>query len=181
MAASVEHLAPGFHALPHPAAVVWAAGATCGWFGLVAWRAGRRSSALWRGPLLAAAGTTMLWSVMVALFMPAFDYTQSHRDLAQDIARHVPWRSSDASSGDCLQAHRIPLPQRALIAFHGALRFGRGDDGEACSLALQRISGTTVLDEDPPPGRPGSWRLIWEGHRPARPGETWRLWQRQPR
>jgi len=181
MAASVAHLAPGFHAVPHPAAMAWAVGATCGWLGLVAWRAVRRSSALWRGPLLAAAGTTMLWSVMVALFMPAFDYTQSHRDLALEIARHVTWRSGDGISGDCLQAHRIPLPQRALIAFHGALRFGRGDDGEACSLALQRISGTTVLDEDPPPGHPGSWRLIWEGHRPARPAETWRLWQRQPR
>jgi hypothetical protein len=183
MAASIAHLAPGFRAMPQPAVVIGAALATAAWIGLVAWRAARQSHALWRGPLLAAAGTTLLWSIMVALFMPAFDYTQSHRALAREIALQVPWlrdsRGNGTSAGNCLQAHRIPSPVRALIAFHGGLRFGRGNDGEACNLALQRISGTTALDEDPPPGHPGTWRLTWVGHRPARPAETWLLWQRQ--
>ncbi|HUN93048.1 MAG TPA: hypothetical protein VMU33_13390 [Burkholderiaceae bacterium] len=178
MAASIAHLAPGWRDDPGAGWIVLAVAASVAWLALAGWRSARSTPALWRGALLAAAGATMLWSVMVALFMPAFEYTQSHRDIAREIARHVPWRAGFEAPGDCLQAHRIPLPIRGLIAFESGLRFGRGDDGEACVLALQRISGTTLLDEDPPPGHPGSWRPLWDGHRAARPAETWRLWQR---
>jgi 4-amino-4-deoxy-L-arabinose transferase-like glycosyltransferase len=180
MAASISHLAPGWRETPAAGLVALAGVATAVWIALVARRAAHPAGALWRGPLLAAAGVTGSWVVIVALFMPAFDYTQSHRDLALEIAERLPWAPGAQARGACLQAHRLPLALRALIAYDGNLRFGRGDDGEACAIALQRISGNSPLDEDPPPGHPGTWRPMWDGHRGARPSETWRLWRRAP-
>jgi hypothetical protein len=175
MAASVAHLAPGFTPHLQPISVCLAAGAAVIWGQIVAWRVLRRPRVLWRGPLLAAAGVTAVWITVNVLFLPAVDYVFSYRAFAVEVAAQLHTRGLGQG---CVQAHRIPLDERAVIAYYGKIRFDREGSAETCHFALHRESRRSALDEDPPPGVRGMWELAWEGHRRVRPEERWRIWVR---
>jgi len=175
MAASIAHLAPGFVPHVHAFALAVAVVVTTVWGQLIAWRVLRRPRVLWRGPLLAAAGVTSVWMVANLLFLPAADYVFSYRAFATELARELQARGL---ADGCVQAHRIPLGERAIIAYYGKIRFDREGSAETCRLALHHDSRRSSLDDDPPPGVRGMWELSWEGHRRARPDERWRIWVR---
>jgi 4-amino-4-deoxy-L-arabinose transferase-like glycosyltransferase len=175
MAASIARLTPGFEAPIQPLAVLAAAAATAGWIALMLWRIALRPPVLWRGPLLAAGGTAMLWVVLSGLFMPAVDYNRSYGPLAQTVAAEA---AASAGGEACVMSHRLTPAHLSLFAYYGGLRFAQIERGEVCPLALHRDSRRTLLDDDPPPG---DWRLIWEGGWPARPDETLRLYRRLAR
>jgi 4-amino-4-deoxy-L-arabinose transferase-like glycosyltransferase len=172
MAASVSRLisghAPGTSTVPLLIALV----VTGAWVGLIVWRIRRRPRPLWRGALLSAAGMTSLWLIAVALFLPAADYNRSYRVLSEQIGRRVP-------VDECVTAVGISASMRAVIAFYSHVHFARDGEADTCRMALQpvyRRSGTAA----PPPDPQGSWDLAWEGRRPVRTDETWRLWRRAP-
>ena len=175
MAASIERLTPGFAAPFQPLAVMAAAAATLGWIALVAWRVVLRPPVLWRGPLLAAGGTAMLWVVLSGLFLPAVDFNRSYAPLAQRIAAES---TAQAGINACFMPHRLSPAHLALFSHFGGLRFARVERGEVCPLALHRDSRRTLMDDDPPPG---DWQLVWEGGWPARPDETMRIYRRLAR
>jgi hypothetical protein len=175
MAASIAHLAPGFVAHVHVLSLVLAVTATAAWAHLIAWRVLRRPRVLWRGPLLAGAGVTIVWITANLLFLPAVDYVFSYRTFAIDLAAQLQARGL---AQGCVQAHRIPLAERAIIAYYGKVRFDRDGSSETCRLALHRDSRRSALDDDPPPGARGTWELSWEGRRRAHPDERWRIWVR---
>jgi len=175
MAMSIARLAPGFVAHLHGAAVLLALVATAAWVQLMAWRVARRPRVLWRGPLLAAAGVTVVWGGANLLFLPAVDYVLSYRTLAQEVAHELQARGL---GGGCVQAHRVPLAERALLAYYGQIRFDREGSAETCRLALHREMRRSPIDNDPPPGVRGMWEPAWEGHRRVKPDERWRIWIR---
>jgi hypothetical protein len=175
MAASIARLAPGFADHVHVPALALAAAATFVWAQLIAWRVLRRPRVLWRGPLLAAAGVTAVWIAANLLFLPAADYVFSYRRFATDVAAQLQARGLGQG---CVQAHRVPLPERAIIAYYGRIRFDREGSSETCRFSLHHVSRRSALDDDPPPGVRGMWELAWEGHRRARPEERWRIWVR---
>jgi len=175
MAASIAHLAPGFVPHLHVFALALAVVVSAAWAQLIAWRVLRRPRVLWRGPLLAAAGVTSVWVTANLLFLPAVDYVFSYRAFAGEIAAQLQARGLGQG---CVQAHRIPPGERAIIAYYGKIRFDREGSAETCRLALHHDSRRSVLDDDAPPGVLGMWQLSWEGHRRARPDERWRIWVR---
>jgi 4-amino-4-deoxy-L-arabinose transferase-like glycosyltransferase len=175
MAASLARLAPGYSAHVNWIAVAIAAAATVIWVQIIAWRILRRPRVLWRGPLLDAAGVTAVWITVNLLFLPAVDYVFSYRSFAIELAAQL--RARGLGQG-CVQAHRVPLAERAMIAYYGKIRFDRDGSAETCRFALHHESRHSVLDEDPPPGVRGMWELSWEGHRRVRPDEHWRIWTR---
>ncbi len=175
MAASIARLTPGYVEHPHLLAAAAAALATFAWVQLIAWRVLRRPPVLWRGPLLAASGVTAVWIAANLLYLPAVDYVFSYRLFALELATQL--RAHGLGQG-CVQAHRVPLPERAIIAYYGKIRFDRDGSAESCPLALHHESRHSTLDEDPPPGVRGMWSLAWEGQRRVRPDEHWRIWVR---
>jgi len=173
MAASVSRLisghAPGTSTVPLLIALV----VTGAWVGLIVWRIRRRPRPLWRGALLSAAGITSLWLIAVALFLPAADYNRSYRVLSVQIGRRVP-------ADECVTAVGISASMRAVIAFYSHVHFAPDGAADTCRMALQpvyRRSGTAALPSD----AHASWDLVWEGRRPVRTDETWRLWRRAQR
>jgi 4-amino-4-deoxy-L-arabinose transferase-like glycosyltransferase len=169
MAASVMRLMPGHTPDASTVPLLVALAVTGIWVALIVWRIRRRPPFLWRGALLSAAGMTCLWLIAVALFLPAANYNRSYRVLAEQLGRRV-------HSGQCVVAVGMSASLRALIAFDGQLHFARDGATGGCALALQpqyRRSGSAPL----PVELNGSWVLVWEGRRPARPDETWRLWR----
>lgn len=171
MAASVIRLVPGFEPTLRPLALTLAIAATLGWLALVAWRIGRRPPMLWRGPVLAASGLTMLWLLLVTLFMPAVNYNRSYAP----IAAQVRAQADRFAPGSCVVGFRLFAAHKALFAHHGGLRFAAPGAGDDCDLLLQRDSRRTHLDDGPPDG---DWTPVWEGRWPARADETLRLYRR---
>jgi 4-amino-4-deoxy-L-arabinose transferase-like glycosyltransferase len=173
MAASVARLIPGYTPDTSKLPLVLALAVTGLWIALMLWRVRRRPRVLWRGALLSASGMTALWLIAVCLFLPAVDHNRSYRVLSEQIGRQVP-------SGQCVSAVGVSPSMRALIAFYGKVRFGRdGAAAPACPMALQpvyRRSGAAPLPFNPA----GSWELAWEGRRPVRSDESWRLWRVAP-
>ena len=169
MAASVLRLIPGHRPGNSMLPLVLALAVTGLWVALIVWRVRRRPAVLWRGAFLSAAGMTALWLVAVTLFLPAADYNRSYRVLARQIGQQVP-------AGECVVAAGVSPSMRAVIAFYGNVHFAPDGGSSACRLALQpqyRRSGAA-----PPPLDPaGSWDLVWEGQRPTRADESWRLWR----
>jgi 4-amino-4-deoxy-L-arabinose transferase-like glycosyltransferase len=169
MAASVLRLIPGHNPGTSLAPLALALTVTGLWVALIIWRVRRHPRVLWRGALLSAAGMTSLWLIAVALFLPAADYNRSYRVLSQQIGRRVP-------PGDCVVAVGLSAQLRAVVAYYGHVHFAPDGAPGACRMALQplyRRSGAAALPVDPG----GSWDLVWEGRRPVRADETWRLWR----
>jgi len=172
MAASVARLAPGFDPKLSAGPTIIALIATLTWLALVAWRLRRRPPMTWTGPFLAAGGLSLIGVATVALATPAIDYARTYATLAPVIAQQVQRVGGET----CVQAVNMPMGVRAMLAFHGSIRFDRPADAGLCRVAVQRDSRRSSEDDAPPPG---DWTLIYEVTRRARFDEAFRIWVRR--
>ncbi|MGZ8321328.1 MAG: ArnT family glycosyltransferase [Telluria sp.] len=175
MAASFARIVPGLTPGIDPLAALIALVATVAWLAFAIWRARVRPPMLWRGPALAAAGLTTMWILVATLYSDAIEYNRSLRPTATVLGDQV----RRLSSGDaCVQAYQLPVGMRAMLAYHGNIRFsGQADDSDTCRLVIQRDSQRTQLDDAAPIG---DWQLAYETTRRARYEEVFRIWVRRP-
>lgn len=174
MAASFARIVPGLAPGIDVFAAVIALVATAAWLTLALWRARVRPPMLWRGPALAAAGLTAMWVLVATLYSEAIDYNRSLQPTASVLGDQIRRLAGDG----CVQAYQVPTGMRAMLAYHGGIRFrGQADDSDACRIAIQRDSQRTQLDDAPPIG---DWQLAYEATRRARYDEVFRIWVRQP-
>jgi hypothetical protein len=173
MAASFARIVPGLTPGIDLFAAFIALVATAAWLVLAIWRARVRPPMLWRGPALAAAGLTAMWVLVATLYSEAIEYNRGMRPTASVLGDQVRRLAGDG----CVQAHHLPAGMRAMLAYHGGIRFSRqGEDSEACPLVIQRDSQRTQLDDAPPLG---DWQLAYEATRRARFDEVFRIWIRR--
>jgi 4-amino-4-deoxy-L-arabinose transferase-like glycosyltransferase len=171
MAASIARLAPGF--VPNPAflPIAVAVVTTLVWVGVVVWRVRERPPMVWTGPFIAAAGLALIGPAAVALYAPGVDYARSYRSLASVLAQQI----RRAGGETCVQAVNLPAGIRAMLAYHGGIRFEGPGDAGLCRVALQRDSRRSTSDDAPPAG---AWKLTYEVTRRARFDEAFRVWVR---
>jgi hypothetical protein len=171
MAASIGRLAPGFA----PEIRIWpmtlATVATLVWIGILVWRVRARPPMLWTGPFIAASGLALVGLAALSLSAPAIDYARSYSSLAVILAQQAQRGGPDT----CVQSVNVPTGVRAMLAFHGQIRFERASDVGLCRVALQRDSRRTSADDAPPLG---TWTLAYEVTRRARFDEIFRVWVR---
>ena len=173
MAASFARIVPGLPPRIDPFAAAIALAATGAWLALAIWRGRVRPPMLWRGPALAAAGLTTMWVLVATLYSEAVEYNRGMRPTAVVLGDQVRRLDGDG----CVQAYQMPIGMRAMLAYHGGIRFdGQGDDSEACRIVIQRDSQRTQLDDAPPIG---DWDLAYEATRRARNDEVFRIWVRR--
>jgi 4-amino-4-deoxy-L-arabinose transferase-like glycosyltransferase len=172
MAASVARIVPGLAPSIDPLRAALALVASVAWIALAVWRARVRPPMLWRGPALAAAGLTVMWVIVPTLYGEAVEYNRGIKPTAEVLGLQV---ARIGGPGACVQSHQLPPGMRAMLAFHGGIRFSAPADGDACSLAIQRDNQRTQLDDAPPIG---DWQLAYEATRRARYDEVFRLWVR---
>jgi 4-amino-4-deoxy-L-arabinose transferase-like glycosyltransferase len=114
-AANVARLAPGF--TPHFSAIAFAIAlaATLVWAWLVQWRVGRHRAAIWKSLVLPAGGSALCWLLLMTLWMPLLNYTQSYNALV----RHTLERLQPAG---CVETLGLDTGKIAAFQFYGDLQ-----------------------------------------------------------
>ncbi|ABC36832.1 membrane protein, putative [Burkholderia thailandensis E264] len=166
LARNLGRLVPGYEPHFKVLSFVCALAATACWLMLVRWRISRQPKVLWRSVVLSSAGTTLMWVLLMTLWLPIVNYSRTYRDVAQQIAAHLP------SDYECISPVRLGDAQIATFAYFGDMHFSFTDD---CDVILRQDRADF--------GEPSSisqyvWRLVWEGRRVADRDERFRLYER---
>jgi len=156
-------LEPGFAAEFSPFAFGMAVVFSAMWIVLVN-GAGRSA---YRGVTHWAAGMTLAWGLLVALWLPWVDYGKSYRGMSAALAPHLNTKA-------CVASRSLGEPQRASLHYFIGLVTQRAEvNPVACPLLL--VQGS-VSDDTGNPG--GGWDLEWQGNRPGDRVERYRLYRR---
>jgi len=178
LAQHLATLAPGFVAGFSPLALMVAMSSSLVWLWLIF--ASPRSA--WRAATHWAAGLTLMWVLMVALWMPAIDYRISYRSvavslkkaLAADIGyREDGRRYAGTNRGHaCIAGRGLGNAQRVSLQYFADIVTIRSEMPEAktCGLLLEQGSADSE-------STPSGWHKIWEGHRPGDRTERLRLYR----
>ncbi|MEB4635157.1 ArnT family glycosyltransferase [Burkholderia contaminans] len=166
LARNLARLVPGYEPHFKILSFICAVIATVCWCFLVRWRISRQPKVLWRSVVLSGAGTTLMWVLLMTLWLPIVNYGRTYRDVAQQIAVHLP------SDYECISPVRLGDAQIATFAYFGNMRFDFSGD---CDVILRQDRSDF--------GEPSSmsqyvWRLVWEGRRAADRDERFRLYER---
>lgn len=170
--ARAEHLrglqpgyTPAFEPLPFAIALL----ATIAWLIIVF-----RVKSMPRNPRTVinwAAGVTLVWVMIMTLWLPWLDAGKSYRSMISSLQQALP-----AQHG-CLSSRNLGEPQRALLEYYAGITTRRTEVHKniECDLLLTQGGAN---DPDTPPG--AEWRKIWQGNRPGDKSERYRLFQRAP-
>ncbi|MGN6231692.1 MAG: ArnT family glycosyltransferase [Trinickia sp.] len=169
LAHNLARLVPGF--VPHFSILsfVCAVAATVCWLALVRWRIARHPKVLWRSVVLSSAGTTLMWVLLMTLWLPMVNYSRTYRDVAMQIAEHLP------NDYTCISPVRLGDAQLASFAYFADMQFSFNQD---CDVLLRQDSADFSA---PSPMLNYAWKLVWEGRRAADRDERFRLYVRVDR
>ncbi|MHA6845680.1 ArnT family glycosyltransferase [Ralstonia syzygii] len=166
IARNVFRLLPGYRPTFSWTALLCALLVTAAWVLIVLWRTSRVPKAIWRAVVISAAGTTLLWVLMMTLWLPTINYAKTYREVAQSAALALP------RTYTCVQPIRIGDAQLASFAYFGHIRFGNPEDN--CDILLRH----DPYEYGDPSSIPNyEWRIIWEGRRPADRDEHFRMYR----
>ena len=158
-------LEPGYAARFDALALAAALLLTLCWIALLAFA--ERSP--YRGITRWAAGMTLSWGLLAALWLPWIDYGKSYRGMSAALAPHVAQEA-------CVASRNLGEPQRASLHYFAGLVTRRAEVTDSnCRLML--VQGSANDDS----GNPGAgWDFLWQGNRPGDRSERYRLYRRQP-
>jgi len=166
LARNLARLAPGFNPQFKILSFVCAVAVTVCWIALVRWRIARHPKVLWRSVVLSSAGTTLMWVLLMTLWLPVVNYSRTYKDVAEQIASHLP------DDYTCISPVRLGDAQIATFAYFGDMHFSFTDD---CDVILRQ---DTQDYGEPSAMSDFVWKLVWEGRRVADRDERFRLYVR---
>lgn len=117
------------------------------------------------------AGMTLIWGMLMSLFVGYFDAAKSYRSVATSIARALP------SHYDCISSRALGESQRAMLHYHAGIVTYREENParqRTCDLLL--LQGQRANAPEIPPG----WHQLWEGTRPGEKQEYFWLYAYGP-
>lgn len=148
-AANVARLAPGFniHFSMLPLSVALAA--TLAWTWLVHWRVGHHRTAIWKSLVLPAGGAALCWLLLMTLWMPLLNYTQSYVPIVQRTVRQI-------GADNCAVALGLSVGSIAALQVYGKLKLYTRDNPD-CRWLL-----TEPNDHEPTLSgmHPAEWNLV---------------------
>ena len=146
LAANLAKRVPGYEAEFSVLALVLAALGTLAWLALVRWRTARRSHALWKSLVLPASGVTLVWLLLLTLFLPVLDQGRSHRLLIERLGSQLPRGAEVCAPG-------APAAIVTALAYFGEHRVdGRPsalDGRPSCRWLVQRLPAQGIAKPIP--------------------------------
>lgn len=165
LAARAEYFSPFYEPRFSWLTLVLALLATAVWVWAVTRRhlRGRQAITNW------AAGLTLLWGLLLTLWLPFLDAAKSYQPVVQAMVKAMP-------AGDqCVSVDVAQMMARLSWPYYSGLHLQavRQGDDQPCNLQLR------VGQRDAVPQLPG-WQLRWQGSRPRDKHEVYYLLQRVP-
>jgi 4-amino-4-deoxy-L-arabinose transferase-like glycosyltransferase len=167
-AANVARLAPGF--VPPFSAIAFAVAiaATLVWAWLVQWRVGRHRAAIWKSLVLPAGGAALCWLLLMTLWMPLLNYTQSYNALVQHtLARLEP--------AGCAEVVGLEPGKLAAFQFYGGVQLRPMQVQAQCPWLLAEPGADMSV---PPAVDLSQWSLLAQVHHPADGNQTVLIFRR---
>jgi 4-amino-4-deoxy-L-arabinose transferase-like glycosyltransferase len=168
-AANVARLAPGFEPHFSTLAFAFALAATLVWAWLVKWRVGRHRAAIWKSLVLPAGGASLCWMLLMTLWMPLLNYTQSYSTLV----RHTMERMEPAG---CVETLGLGPGITAAFQFYGKLQLKPMQLQPSCPWLIAEpgeiISNSYRVDNT-------RWNLLTQVSHPSDGTETILLFRRR--
>ena len=169
-AANVARLAPGFEPSFGLVALLAALAGTAAWMWLVRWRTSRSREAIWKSLVLPAGGTTLIWLLVMTLWLPVLDYARSYAPVVQGITEGI-----DAPG--CVEVVGLTRPQIAALRYHGQLDLRSAQIPSACPwlVASQELQSSLGMALDLK-----RWELVKTVRRPTDQRENLLLYKKKP-
>jgi hypothetical protein len=168
-AANVERLAPGFAPQFSTLAFAVAIAATLVWAWLVQWRVGRHRAAIWKSLVLPAGGAALCWMLLMTLWMPLLNYTQSYNALvAHTVQRLAP--------AGCVETLGLSPAKTAAFQFYGKLQLQPMHTQARCPWLLAEPAGDMAT---PPSVDSIQWDLLAQLRHPSDGSESVLIFRRR--
>ncbi len=178
IANNLEKLSPGYQPAAIGLELFIALIASAAWLILVIWRTQRPNSShrmLWRPMILSCGGVTLVWCLLMTLWLPRIDYAKSYNPVAQQLANHLN------NTQQCISYYQVDLADISLLSYHSQLNFQKGTpETQACNYLLIEDSLKTNLQKKQAilNHSHNRWQAIWTGHRNSDRHERFILFQR---
>lgn len=167
-ARNLARYAPGFTPQFKMLSFFCAVIVTLCWFILVQWRVARHPKVLWRSVVLSSGGTTLMWVLLMTLWLPVVNYSRTYKDVAKQIAAYLP------TNYTCISPIRLGDAQIATFAYFGNMHFSFD---KTCNVIL-RQSTQDFSKSDSNSMSFSVWKLVWEGRRATDCNERFQLYVR---
>lgn len=178
IANNLEKLSPGYQASSPGFELFIALLATTAWLLLIIWRSRRpkgQHRALWRPMILSCGGVTLIWCLLMTLWLPRIDYAKSFNLVSQRLATNIKTPST------CITYYKVGLTQISLLNYHSKLTFKAGSPGShECQYLLIEDSLKTNLEKKRDILKNNDWQTLWTGNRNSDRHERFILFQRIP-
>ncbi len=165
---NVSRYLPGFVARFNIFSFLLALFITVFWIYIVRWRITRAPRVIWRCLIISASGTTLMWVLLMTLWLPTIDYAKTYRPVAERFAKALP---KDAI---CIDSTYLGDAQLASFAYFTGLPL---HDNPQCNYLLthsaEELKKSAQLNRQ-------TLTLIWEDRRDSDRDERLRLYHATP-
>ena len=162
---NISRYLPGFVAQFEPIKLIIALIITLIWVLIVRWRVSRAPKAIWRCLVISASGTTLMWVLLMTLWLPTINYAKTYQFVAQRFAKALPEKV------DCIDSSFLGNAQLASFTYFTKLPL---EDNQTCDFKLTHSSAeakaATLLNHQ-------LLTLIWEDRRESDKDERLRLYR----
>jgi 4-amino-4-deoxy-L-arabinose transferase-like glycosyltransferase len=162
---NIARYLPGFVATFEPLELIIALIITFIWVMIVRWRISRAPKAIWRCLVISASGTTLMWVLLMTLWLPTINYAKTYQSVAQRFAKALPTKI------DCVDSSFLGDAQLASFAYFTKLPL---EDNQTCEFKLTHSSeearAFAILNHQ-------RLTLIWEDRRESDKDERLRLYR----
>ncbi|MBT8518491.1 hypothetical protein G6645_05365 [Polynucleobacter paneuropaeus] len=168
-AANLARLLPGFQAQLNWLAFFIALAITGVWLAIVRWRTSRAPKEIWRCLIISASGTTLMWVLLMTLWLPTINYAKTYRYVAARLSQVI------STNTGCVNTSSLGLSQ--LASFDYFTKLDLRDDPNCPWMLTHSQSEAQAF---------GSLNdkklvLIWEDRRAADRDERLRLYEVLPK
>ena len=131
---------------------------------LLVWRVGR---SIRRSVINWAAGMTLVWILLMTLWLPWLDFNKSYRTMVTSLAAALPEKH------DCIASRYLGDGQKAMLHYFGNILTKPWGE-QSCNLLLTQ--GNLSRSDQ----RQGNWKVVWKGGRLGQTSDRYYLYQREP-
>ena len=164
-AANIARLLPGFQGQFNWLAFIVAIVITGVWVSVVRWRTSRAPKEIWRCLIISASGTTLMWVLLMTLWLPTINYAKTYRQVSARLSQVVTKESG------CIDTTNIGPAQLASFSYFTKLTLR---DDSSCHWMLthnqSEARAYASLNNK-------KLTLLWEDRRASDRDERLRLYQ----